>query len=218
MPNTNKAGAAMRLWREQNWPPKAFRQFQNLPIYYGSYDEVFAFQEKLAAATGLVLDHIADMGGYKPRWLRVPKVEFGVTRLNLVSTTGKASRRFDSVPKLLDKCGPFDGADVQAMTLELENMPGHVLVAHKAIQDTRVYIFTERDRAPKRERFMQDGLVLAVVEGFFIQDHSRQFRTTRKDAYSSPIAKNEEWTVYMGEATVKKKNKKRSGLLTRLKR
>lgn len=185
----------MARWREENWPPKRLRQYENLPLYFGNFEEVFAFYETLAGMTGMA-DHIAELGGYKPRWLRRPKVEFGVRRVNLVSTTGKTSRRFTSVAKLMEKCGPFNEDQKQTILDALRN-PEHVIVAHKAIQDIRAYIFTDRNREPKRERFMKNGLVLAVEEGFLIQDHSRQFRTQRKDSYSNPIAENEDWMVYV---------------------
>lgn len=199
----------MARWRKDNWPPKRLRQHENLPLYFGKHEDVFAFYETLAAMTGMA-DHIAELGGYKPRWLRRPKVEFGVRRVNLVSTTGKTSRRFTSLSKLIEKCGPFNEEQQQAILAALCN-PNHVIVAHKAIQDIRAYIFTDRNREPKRERFMKNGLVLAVEEGCLIQDHSRQFRTQRKDSYSNPIAENEEWTVFVKPESEVQGRKRKEG-------
>lgn len=195
----------MGRWKEDHWPPTFLRQFQSLPIYYGNYDEVFAYREKLFTATGLVSDHIADKDGYIPRWLEMPKFEFGVQRLNLVSVMGKASLRFSAVDKLMEKCGLFDSAAQLAMARGLIDNPDHFLVAHRPIQDMRAYMFTNRDHEPKRERFMRHGLVLAVEEGFTIQDHTRQFQNKRSDAYSDPIAKNATWAVYVKPARIKKK-------------
>jgi hypothetical protein len=187
----------MVQWRAAHWPPAQLTQYSNLPIYYGSYEQVFQFHAGLAAVLSIVGDQVVNQGGHKPRWLRIPKIEFGVRRLNLVATTGHASRRFTSTRKLQDRCGLFEPDQVAAMEDALVENPEHALVAHQVIQDTRVYLFTSHDRAPRRVRFMQTGLVLAVEEGFVVQDHSRAHRTQRNDAYSDPIAVNDEWTVYL---------------------
>lgn len=208
MNQKNRVGNAMRLWRKKHWPPKKLRQYkEGLELYWGYQDEVFEYWETLAAVTGPA-DHIAELGGYKPRWLGMPKFEFGVLRLNLVQTWGKTSRRFTSLAKLMERCGSFDEQEQQAILTALANNPDHILVAHQAIPDIRAFIFTARDRKPKRVRFKKNGLVIAVdkaaEEGFLIQDHIEQIRTQRKDAYSTPIAKNEKWAVYVLPASVVK--------------
>jgi hypothetical protein len=173
-------------------------RYGELPIYLGDHERVSAFAETLADAMVGAASHVYDRcGGKVPRWMQVPKVHFGVTRLNIAQSVAKASQRFSSVTALLAKCGPFpedDLAKVQAWLVQSELAE---VVAHKPFVDMRAYVFTSEAEGPTRVRFYEAGLVIARSEGFVLQDHRNTLRRPRNDAYKERLAANDSgWTVF----------------------
>jgi hypothetical protein len=174
-----------------------------LGIYYGGHDEVSAFGETLANAMGGVADHIAERGrGKKPRWLKVPKLIFDVQRLNLTHAAANASRTFKSITDLTTKCGDFSAEEVERMAQWIKSHPHAVLVAHKRFNDLRAHVFCKGDEIPRREHFYRSGLVLAVTDGFKIQDQRSTVRDRRSDALTTLVARNylangdTKWSVF----------------------
>lgn len=189
-------------WRVKNWPPAELRQYVDkdgirLPIYYGKHDIVASFGEKLADIMQLMSTHVMDeCRGRVPKWMTIPKLHFGVVRLNITTSTAKASRRFYDTDSLVAKCGTFTKKETKAMDAWLQEQAGAVLVAHRSFIDLRSYVFKKTDDKPARERFYECGLVLAVEDGFIIQDNRGVVRSKRSDAYNSPIASSDRWRVF----------------------
>lgn len=191
-------GERLERWRDANWPPKALRQFGELPIYFGDHDSVTAFAETLGEALLGAADHIYDKcGGRAPRWMRVPKIVFGVERMNVAQSTAKASKRFSTLTALAAKCGQFPDAEVAKITQWLDSAEGAEVVAHKPFIDLRAYLFIKGKTEPERVRFYESGLVVAVEQGFAVQDHRQIVRRRRRDTLSDPLAKNDAgWAVF----------------------
>ncbi len=190
--------AKLEAWRSANLPPKGMRKHADLPIYSGSHEKVSAFAMPLADLMAELSAHIFDeCNGKTPRWMTVPKVLFGVKRINLVKTSAKASRRFDNIEDLVSRCGRFSRSDTAKLSQWLINNPGGEFVAHKKANDLRAYVFSEGDEAPKRIRYYQSGLVVATTKKFVMLDHQGTARDKRSDAYVHPLARTaRDWVIY----------------------
>jgi len=191
-------GQRLARWRAEHWPPKGLTQYGELPIYYGDHDAVAAFGETLAEAMLAAAPHIYDeCRGATPRWMHVPKLFHDVERVNLAQAVAKASRRFGAVTALVAKCGAFGDAEVERLGVWLAGGESRELVAHRPFVDLRAYIFCRGQSRPARTRYYESGLVLAVREGFLIQDHRAAVRRQRADASASPLATNAAgWVVF----------------------
>lgn len=186
-------------WKLTNWPPKDMRKCGELPIYIGRHDAVTEFYLSLGQVMAAVSDHILDeCRGKTPRWMAVPKVIFGVERINLAKAPAKASRRFTDTAELVKRCGMFESVDIRKLDMWLQANPAGELVAHKPFVDMRAYVFA-RGESPKRVRFYESGLVVAAPEGqeIVMQDHRATIRSKRSDAFSEPMARNlRGWEVF----------------------
>lgn len=196
---TGSPGDRILNWKRTHWPPKNMRKCGELPIYIGSHEAVTDFYLALGQVVASVSDHIFDeCRGKTPRWMAVPKVIFGVERINLAKAPAKASRRFSDTAELVKRCGMFEPVDVRKLDMWLQANPSGELVAHKPFVDMRAYVFA-RGESPKRVRFYESGLVVAAPEGLEIvmQDHRTTIRSKRSDAFSEPIARNlRGWEVF----------------------
>lgn len=192
----------LQKWRASCWPPKGTRQFGELPIWVGDHEAVAAFAQILGNVMAATSDHIFDVcGGRTPRWMAVPKIIFGVLRLNLVKSYAKASKRFqaDELAKLVKKCGSFDSTDFTKLEEWFQSHPTGELVAHKPFIDLRAYVFIKNDKKPKRMRFYESGLVVAPPDSheILIQDHTHTIRSKRSDAFASAIARSSRgWDIF----------------------
>jgi hypothetical protein len=193
-----KPGERLDIWRANHWPPKGLNQYRDLPIYIGGHESVTQWTHTLAEALMVAADHIYEhCRGRTPRWMRIPKIHFGVQRLNVVVCQAKASKRLTSVEDLLRQCGSFAPQDTERMKAFLQESRAHVLVAHKPFTDIRAYVFSQQQEAPERVRFYESGLVIAANEHFVVQDHRTTLRRQRKDALAFPLASNSAgWTVF----------------------
>ncbi len=191
-------GERLAQWRDAHWPPAKLRQYGELPIYIGDPDTVTEFAETLADAMMVAADHIYDAcRGRVPRWMQVPKIHFGVERLNVLKAPAKASKRFTTATELLAKCGEFPAADLARVEAWLRSHERAVVVAHKPFIDLRAYVFAKGREEPERVRFYESGLVIATAEGFTMQDHRTTQRRKRKDALTEPLAVNGRgWSVF----------------------
>jgi hypothetical protein len=189
-------------WRSRHWPPVGMRQIAGLPIYVGTVDQVERFVEPLTEALLVVADHIYDhCGGKAPRWMRVPKICSGVTRLNLVTAKAKSSRRFEDISELLQVCGEVSEDDARALREWLASDDDAELVAHKPFVDLRAYVFDADAEDPRRFRFYESGLVLAAADGFVIQDQRGIVRKQRSDVLREPLARTAKgWDVFARRA------------------
>lgn len=201
-------------WRSAHWPPPLRQLGVDLPVYAGSHALVSEWAQPLMEVMSAVSDHVGDLenGGRPPRWMRVPKLLFGVTRINLVQATAKASRRFECLEKLLHRCGSLPPESVAKVSAWLEENPGRGLVAHAAFEDLRAYVWQIGNPRASRVRFYLSGAVLATAPGvdLVVQDHRRTVRNSRADAYRDPLASTSQgWTVFA--APLKKPRRARRG-------
>ena len=185
-------------WRSRHWPPAGMRQIAGLPIYVGTAEQVERFVGPLAEALLVAADHIYDhCGGKTPRWMRVPKICSGVTRLNLVTAKAKSSRRFEDVSELVQTCGAVSEDDAHALREWLASDDDAELVAHKPFVDLRAYVFDGDGEDPRRIRFYESGLVLAAADGFVVQDQRGVVRKQRSDVLREPLAHTGKgWDVF----------------------
>lgn len=187
-------------WKLAHWPPKGMKRCGELPIYIGDHEAVTAFALSLGEVVAAVSGHIFDeCRGKTPRWMAIPKVVFGVERLNLVKAPAKASRRFTDVAELVKRCGSFSDDDKEKLESWLQRNPQGQLVTHKPFVDMRAYVFTQGESRPRRVRFYESGLVLARVAArdVVVQDHRETLRAKRSDALGAPIAQSSRgWEVY----------------------
>ncbi len=196
------AHSAGRLlqWKLAHWPPKGMKRCGELPIYIGDHEPVTAFALSLGEVMATVSDHIfGECRGKTPRWMAVPKVVFGVERLNLAKAPAKASKRFTELSDLEERCGSFSDEDKRKLECWFQDNPQGELVAHKPFVDMRAYVFTRGEVRPKRLRFFESGLVLAPADGLeiVVQDHRETIRSKRSDAFSEPIAVSSRgWDVF----------------------
>ena len=191
-------GERLAQWRDAHWPPAHLRQYGELPVYIGDHETVTAFAETLADAMMVAADHIYDAcRGRVPRWMQVPKIHFGVERLNVLKAPAKASKRFTSVTQLVAKCGDFPPADLARVEAWLRSHERAIAVAHKPFVDLRAYVFVSGKEEPERVRFHESGLVVAMADGFKVQDHRTTQRRKRRDALVEPLAANDRgWSVF----------------------
>lgn len=193
-------GDRLLNWKLAHWPPKGMKKCGELPIYIGDHEAVTAFALSLGEVMAVVSDHIFDeCRGKTPRWMAVPKVVFGVERLNLAKAPAKASRRFTELSDLVKRCGSFSDEDKRKLEDWFQRNPQGELVAHKPFVDMRAYVFTRGEARPKRLRFYESGLVLAPAEGLelIVQDHRGTIRSKRSDAFSAPMARSSRgWDVF----------------------
>ncbi|AYK20498.1 hypothetical protein [Aeromonas veronii] len=161
-----------------------------LPIYIGDHEAVTAFALSLGEVMAAVSDHIFDeCRGKTPRWMAVPKVVFGVERLNLAKAPAKASRRFTELSDLVKRCGSFSDEDKRKLEDWFQRNPQGELVAHKPFVDMRAYVFTRGEARPKRLRFYESGLVLAPAEGWGLSCRI----TARRSARSGVMLSQRQW-------------------------
>lgn len=190
-------------WKAAHWPPKGMRKIDALPIYVGDHKAVTAFAESLCGVMALVSEHVVGTGNGKiPRWMAVPKIEYLVERLNIVTSTAKASLRFGSLIELEAGCGPIDDEGKERLLEWFSNHEGGEVVAHKAFIDLRAYVFCKDQPDPRRHRFYQSGLVVAAPPGgeILIQDNRHVVRAKRRDSRVDPLAVTTEgWDVYAGK-------------------
>ena len=174
------------------------RQIAELPIYVGSSEQVERFVQPLAEALLVAADHIYDhCGGKTPRWMRVPKICADVVRLNIVTATAKASKRFEDMAQLTAVCGDVDEAEARALRDWLDTDDEAELVAHKPFIDLRAYVFSAKDEEPQRIRFYESGLVIAAAEDFIVQDQRNVVRKQRSDMLREPLARTAKgWDVF----------------------
>lgn len=197
--------AAQAEWREKHWPPAGLRQYkrdpeENLPLFYGSYDQVVKYWDAVRELYEQMEGHVRDnCAGRWPRWIALPKFYYNVERINLTMGVANASKRFDQgsdVDEIVAKCGEFPAAAKRTMQTWL-GTPGKVLVAHRAFQDLRAYVFTGTAPDPIRTRFYDCGLILSVEASFSVQDHRGVKRRKRSDAYVDPLCTNGTWSVFV---------------------
>lgn len=187
-------------WRASYWPPKGMRKLGELPIYIGEHEAVTALSASLGAVMALLSEHVINAQHNRaPRWMAIPKIEFLVARVNIVATTAKASRRFDSITKLEACCGALSVSGAARVREWFgEHVDGEV-VAHKPFVDLRAYVFQAHGEAPKRYRFYQSGLVVSAPLGqeVLVQDNRRMVRAKRSDRLVDPMAvSSENWEIY----------------------
>lgn len=201
-------GVDLTAWREQYWPPAHLQRYGELPLFTGTHEAVREFSETLAQAMMGAADHIYDKcRGDQPRWMRVPKVFFGVERVNLAKSPAKASKTFSTVAMLVAKCGQFEAPGLAKIKACLDQ-GDKVVVAHRAFNDIRAYVFVRGQEEPHRVRFYESGLVLAVDPDFIIQDHRTAKRRQRADRQKAPLAVNAAgWIVYAKEIPKKTEEK-----------
>jgi len=185
------AAELLNSWRSEHWPPKGMRRYHDLPIYLGDHLSVTALAESLSEVLALISDATVD--GSKaaiPRWMALPKIEYLVERVNIVTAAAKASRHFESVKLLEKSCGKVLDEGTVKLQDWLNADPVNCLVAHKSFADLRAYVFTQHNDQPARHRFYQSGLVLAPVDGgeVYMQDNRRIIRSKRSDALKAPLA------------------------------
>lgn len=212
-------GELVRAWKLANWPPR-MRRIGELPIYLGDHRQVSVLAESLAEMLTAVSEHIMDdCRGRTPRWMAIPKIVFGVQRLNLVDAKAKASKSFESVEALVTKCGMLLADDRKKLDQWMQRNAEGQLVAHKEFVDMRAYAYVLGERRPRRFRFYSAGLVVAAPTGqevafedrrgterearsgartsTVVQDHRKRVRMQRSDAYSEPLATTSRgWVVY----------------------
>nr|QOQ33435.1 hypothetical protein [Pseudomonas syringae pv. actinidiae] len=189
-------------WRAVNWPPKGMRKLGGLPIYIGEHEAVSALSDSLGSVMAKLSEHISDTGNARtPRWMAVPKIEYLVERLNIVETSAKASRRFESVQDIEARCGHLlgDGAEVLQQWFSSSG-EGAEVVAHKAFTDLRAYVFCKSETSPKRHRFYESGLIIAPIPDteLLIQDNRGIVRSKRSDRLKNPVATSSGgWEIYV---------------------
>lgn len=196
---TKKPGDKLLHWKFQNWPPAGMKQVNGLPIYIGEHHDVENFALSLGEVMSSVSDHVHDdCRGKTPRWMQVPKVIFGVERINLVQATAKASKRFTSLDELFKRCGGVTQQDAARLERWVSDHPLAELITHKEFTDLRAYVFSAEHK-PQRLRFYESGLVLAPRAGneVLVQDHRAVVRAKRSDGYAAPIARTSNgWAVF----------------------
>lgn len=198
------AAEMLNSWRSAHWPPKGMRRYHDLPIYLGDHASVTALSESLREVLALLSDATVD--GSKaavPRWMALPKIEYLVERVNIVTAAAKASRTFESVKLLEKSCGKVLDEGADKLQKWLSSDPVNCLVAHKSFADLRAYVFTRHNDQPVRHRFYQSGLVLAPVDGgeVYMQDNRRIIRSKRSDALITPLAETGGgWQIFASNA------------------
>ena len=177
-----------------------------MPIYRGDVDEIARYkadwQPYFQRAYAFYPDaHVGKEALPLPSTLGLPVFVDQVQRLHLARTYAKESKSFGAVGTLLDRCGAYTEAEIQAMRMWLDQHPDGMLVAHRAFIDLRAYVFrvdarTGEDLLPERVRFYRTGLILTTLKDFDILDSREKPRKQRSDAYQDPLGYNGTWTVF----------------------
>lgn len=197
-------------FRHTHWPPEYLDQIRDMPIYRGDVDEVARYHAEwlpyFQRAYAFYPDaHVGKDALPLPSTLGLPVFVDQVQRLHLARTYAKESKSFGAVGTLLDRCGAYSDAEIQAMHAWFAAHPDGMLVAHRAFIDLRAYVFrvdakTGEDLLPERVRFYRTGLVLTTRKDFDILDSREKPRKQRSDAYRDPLGYNGTWTVFGREA------------------
>jgi len=193
-------------FRHNHWPPEYLSQIRDMPIYRGDADEVARYkaewQPYFERAYAFYPDaHVGQDALPLPSTLGLPVFVDQVQRLHLARTYAKESKSFGAVGTLIDRCGAYTEAEIQAMHDWYDANPDGMLVAHRAFIDLRAYVFrvnpkTGEDIMPERVRFYRTGLVLTTLKDFDILDSREKPRKQRSDAYQNPLGYNGTWTVF----------------------
>ena len=191
------------LLRQNIWPPVNLANVEGLPIYYGVKSEVEEYYKQwlglIERAQDLfqpfmedeVLDEI-----HLPSHLNLPLFYFHVDRIRINKTRAKESKTFRGIASLVEKCGQFDVAEMNAMHYWLNSDDTAVLVAHREFIDLRTYVFQHGQSDYTRTRFYVNGIVLSVEDDFKLVDARDKPRKQRNDSYSDPLADNQTWKVF----------------------
>lgn len=191
------------LLRQNIWPPVNLANVEGLPIYYGVKSEVEEYYKQwlglIERAQDLfqpfmedeVLDEI-----HLPSHLNLPLFYFHVDRIRINKTRAKESKTFRGIASLVEKCGQFDVAEMNAMHHWLNSDDTAVLVAHREFIDLRTYVFQHGQSDYTRTRFYVNGIVLSVEDDFKLIDARDKPRKQRNDSYSDPLADNQTWKVF----------------------
>jgi len=122
--------------------------------------------------------------------LNLPLFYFHVDRIRINKTRAKESKTFRGIASLVDKCGQYEPAQIQAMRVWLESDNTAALVAHREFIDLRTYVFQHGQSEYTRTRFYVNGIVLSTESHFELVDARDKPRKQRNDRYSDPLADN----------------------------
>lgn len=187
-------------WRAAHWPPVGMRKVGDLPIYIGEHTAVSALSESLAGVLALLSEHIVAAGhGRTPRWMSLPKIEYLVERVNVLTTTAKASRRFTSMEDIEPRCGQLSIIGAARLREWFDLHQEGEVVAHKPFVDLRAYVFCKDVELPKRHRFYQSGLILSAppYQELLVQDNRHIVRAKRRDRLTDLLATTASgWELY----------------------
>ncbi|WP_139826206.1 hypothetical protein [Derxia lacustris] len=187
--------ARIDAWRAKWWdpgPPGLARLVDDLPIFHGSDAAVRDWTESLIALCGSIEAHINDRcRGRVPRWMRLPKVLFGVQSVTLVRSEAKDSSTFFSATELADSIKtPLAPADHDLLREWLAAHRDGRLVMHRPFTDLAAFVYTAFEPRPRRVRFYEGGLVLAKAVGcerLVLDDHRGVLRKPRSNRYQHPL-------------------------------
>ena len=191
------------LLRQTIWPPQNLANVEGLPIYYASKIEVDDYYRQwsglIERAQDLfqpfMQDEVLD-AIHLPSHLNLPLFYFHVDRIRINKTRAKESKTFRGVGSLVEKCGQYTAAEIQAMHAWLESDDTAVLVAHREFVDLRTYVFQHGQSEYTRTRFYVNGIVLSTEPHFELVDARDKPRKQRNDSYSDPLADNETWKIF----------------------
>ncbi|ATQ84900.1 hypothetical protein KSH_03235 [Moraxella osloensis] len=198
--------ADIAQFRDNFFPPPYLTQIQDLPIYAGNLAEVQSYEQTWQAlidrakgfypSAGLPPDYLP-----LPASLEIPQFIYHVQKLHLTRTKAKESKNFGSVGALVEKCGPYEDAQLMAMENALAKGEDVRLVAHREFIDLRAYVFCRNPKGellePERIRFYRTGLVIQTLADFKVVDSRQTPRKKRNDAYKNAIADNGIWKIFV---------------------
>jgi len=185
----------IEAWRSKWWnpePPGLSRLVEDLPIFHGSDHAVRGWAEALCGLCASIEAHINDnCRGRVPRWMKLPKVLFGVESITLVRTEAKDSRSHATATDLVaDTRLPITPEQFEELRLWTHANPEGRLVTHKPFVDLAAHVYTAWAEKPQRVRFYAGGLVLACAptqERIVLADHRGVERKRRSNRYQSPL-------------------------------
>ncbi|WP_156924398.1 hypothetical protein [Derxia gummosa] len=194
----------IEAWRAQWWnpePPGLSRALEGLPIFLGSDDAVRGWAEALCNLCGSIEAHINDnCRGRVPRWMKLPKVLFGVERVTVVRCEAKDSRSFTNVADFVASVRTtVEVADQERLSDWLRAHPEGKLVSHAPFVDLAAHVYSRHDDKPRRVRFYEGGLVLAAAPGLervAVDDHRGIVRKLRSNRYVNPLLELGKMRVY----------------------
>ena len=191
------------LLRQNIWPPANLANVEGLPIYYGSKKEVDEYYRQwiglIERAQDLFQPFMQDEtldAVHLPSHLNLPLFYFHVDRIRINKTRAKESKTFRGIASLVDKCGQYEPAQIQAMRVWLESDNTAALVAHREFIDLRTYVFQHGQSEYTRTRFYVNGIVLSTESHFELVDARDKPRKQRNDRYSDPLADNGTWKIF----------------------